>query len=40
MWDKHGESITVAPHAQQIVRLAVAQPVYAMDLIRKQVVGK
>lgn len=40
MWDKHGESITVAPHAQQIVRLAVAQPVYAMDLVRKQVVGK
>ena len=40
MWDKHGESITVAPHAQQIVRLVVAQPVYAMDLIRKQVVGK
>ncbi len=40
MWDKHGESITVAPHAQQIVRLAVAQPVYAMDLIRKQVAGK
>lgn len=40
MWDKHGESITVAPHAQQIVRLAVAQPVYAMDLVRKQVAGK
>ncbi len=40
MWDKHGASITVAPHAQQIVRLAVAQPVYAMDLIRKQVAGK
>lgn len=40
MWDKYGESITVAPHAQQIVRLAVAQPVYAMDLVRKQVAGK
>ena len=37
MWDKNGEPITVAPHAQQMVRIPVVHPVYDMDLMRKQV---
>jgi len=37
MWDHHGEPITVAPHAQQMVRIPVAHPVYALDLMRKPV---
>ena len=40
MWDKKGEPITVAPHAQQTVQLKVAQPVYALDLMRKPVADK
>ena len=40
MWDKKGEPITVAPHAQQTVQLKVAQPVYTLDLMRKPVVDK
>ncbi|MBQ2003830.1 MAG: U32 family peptidase, partial [Peptococcaceae bacterium] len=28
MWDKNGEPITVAPHAQQMVRIPVVHPVY------------
>ena len=35
MWNKQGEAITVAPHAQQIVRIPVENPVYAYDLMRK-----
>lgn len=38
MWDKKGESITVAPHAQQMIQVPVAQAVYAYDLLRKPVV--
>ena len=37
MWDKNGEAITVAPHAQQMVRIPVDHPVYEYDLMRKQV---
>ena len=40
MWDKKGEPITVAPHAQQTVQLKVAQPVYTLDLMRKPVADK
>ena len=40
MWDKNGEALAVAPHAQQIVRMHVDQPVYPYDLMRKQVAGQ
>jgi len=32
-----GEAISAAPHAQELVRMPVAQPVYPMDLLRKPV---
>ena len=40
LWDKKGEPITVAPHAQQIVQMKTAQPVHSLDLMRKPVAGE
>lgn len=37
LWDKNGEPISVAPHAQQIVRMPVDHIVYPYDLMRKQI---
>ena len=37
MYDQNGSPITVAPHAQQIVKLPVNQQVFAYDLMRKPV---
>lgn len=37
MWNWQGEAIQVAPHAQQIIKIPVVQPVYAYDLLRKPV---
>ncbi|MBQ2449074.1 MAG: U32 family peptidase C-terminal domain-containing protein, partial [Peptococcaceae bacterium] len=37
MYDKDGNVITVAPHAQMVVKMPVSQPVYPMDMMRKQV---
>lgn len=37
LYDKDDNAITVAPHAQQIVKLPLHHPVYAMDFMRKQV---
>lgn len=37
MWNQQGEVIQVAPHAQQIIKIPVAQPVYPYDLWRKPV---
>ena len=37
MWNWQGEAIQVAPHAQQIIKIPVVQPVYAYDLLRKLV---
>ena len=34
MFDETGESITAAPHAQQIVKMPVAQPVEIFSLMR------
>ncbi len=40
MYDQDGNAITVAPHAQQIVKLPVSQEVFFMDMMRKQVSEK
>ncbi len=40
MFDQDGNAISVAPHAQQIVKLPVSQPVYPYDLLRKPVADK
>ncbi len=37
MYDKDGNAITVAPHAQMVVKMPVPQEVYPMDMMRKQV---
>lgn len=37
MYDKDGNEITVAPHAQMVVRMPLAREVYPMDMMRKQV---
>lgn len=39
MWDKKGDAILVAPHAQQIVQIPVKQMVYPYDLMRKPIVA-
>lgn len=36
MWDKKGEAIEVAPHAQQIITIAMDQKVNKMDMLRKE----
>lgn len=36
MWDKKGEAIEVAPHAQQIITIAMDQKVDKMDMLRKE----
>lgn len=35
MWDEEGNEIEVAPHAQQILKIKMTQPVERFDLIRK-----
>lgn len=37
MYDQHDQIITIAPHAQQIIKIPVEQPVYPYDLLRKEV---
>ena len=37
MYDERGNAIETAPHAQQIVRIPVENPVYPYDLLRKEV---
>ncbi|MBR5318711.1 MAG: U32 family peptidase [Peptococcaceae bacterium] len=37
MYDKDGNEITVAPHAQMVVRMPLTRAVYPMDMMRKQV---
>ena len=37
MYDKDGTAITVAPHAQMVVKMPVSQEVFPMDMMRKQV---
>jgi putative protease len=39
MYDEDGEPIAAAPHAQQIVRIPLAQPVQPLDIIRRQYNG-
>ena len=36
MYDKDGNEITVAPHAQMVVRMPLTRAVYPMDMMRKQ----
>lgn len=37
MYDKDDTAITVAPHAQMVVKMPVSQEVFPMDMMRKQV---
>lgn len=37
LYDEQGKCIETAPHAQQVVRIPVEQPVYPYDLLRKEV---
>lgn len=36
MWNEEGEEIQVAPHAQQIIKIKMNQPVASWDIIRKK----
>lgn len=36
MWDEKEELIEVAPHAQQIIKLRVKEPLKALDILRKK----